>query len=110
MYKKEVIKKCEDFTELVKKVFKVKMVILYGSYIRKKQRKDSDIDIAIFIDKIKGDFLQSEANLYKISLEVDTKLEPNLYEINDIKNDNGFIEEILKTGKIIYKEKGFNIL
>ncbi|HOP31339.1 MAG TPA: nucleotidyltransferase domain-containing protein [Spirochaetota bacterium] len=89
------------YAELVKKTLPVNMIILYGSYAKGTEHKDSDIDIAIVVDELDDDFLDVSARLYSLCREVNTDIEPKLI----IKNNNrsGFLESILKYGKIIYK-------
>jgi len=96
----EIVKK---YAEIVKDNFPVKMVILYGSYAKETAREDSDIDIAIVVDSIEGDILESGAKLFRLCRDFDAIMEPVLIEE---KNDpGGFLEEILKTGEIIYKNE-----
>jgi len=44
---KEIIKKCKS---LVKKEYKVKKIGLFGSYVKNKQTKKSDLDILVDFD------------------------------------------------------------
>jgi len=79
----------------------VKMVVLYGSYARGNATEYSDIDIAVIVDEFRGDYLKASANLFNLVRGVNTKIEPVLLSK---KNDkSGFLESILKHGKIIYK-------
>jgi predicted nucleotidyltransferase len=102
MDKKEVIEKVRKYTRIVKKHFPVKMVILFGSYCTGQAREDSDIDVAVVVDKIENDTLESEAQLYKLRRSIDFKIEPVLFE-KDERDPAGFFEEILNTGEIIYQ-------
>jgi len=77
---------------------KVEKLILYGSYAFGKAREDSDIDVAVLIDKIDGDFLSAETRLFQLRRNIDTRIEPVLLEDTD--DFSGFLEEILKTGEI----------
>lgn len=100
MDKREVIKKVRKYADLVSIHFPVRYVILYGSCAKGTVRKDSDIDVAVVVDKIDEDFLMSEAKLYRLKRKVDERIEPVLLEKDNDKS--GFLEEILKTGEIIY--------
>ncbi|NVM21935.1 MAG: nucleotidyltransferase domain-containing protein [Desulfobacterales bacterium] len=80
--------------------FNVKKIILYGSYSRDAARKDSDIDVAVVLDSVDEDFLMVEAKLFRLRREIDARIEPVLLEESNDKS--GFLEEILKTGEIIY--------
>ena len=101
MGKKEIIKKVTIYADLVRKRYPARMIILYGSSLKGTRRKDSDIDVAVVVDKIEGDLLTLESGLYKLRREVDERIEPVLLEKG---NDNsGFLEEILKDGEIVYQ-------
>jgi predicted nucleotidyltransferase len=75
-------------------------MVLYGSYSRNKQRKWSDIDIALVADEFKGiGFF--DAKLYSGILikypEMD--IQPRTYNTKDFTpKKDPFVEEILKTG------------
>ena len=45
-------------------------------------------------------FLMAEAKLFRLRREIDTRIEPVLLEESNDKS--GFLEEILKTGEVIY--------
>ena len=100
MDKKTVIERVKRYSDLVRKNFPVKKVILYGSYARGTQKTHSDIDVAVVLDHVEDDFLTAETRLYQLRRQIDERIEPVLLEkIND---KSGFLEEILKTGEIIY--------
>lgn len=100
MDKTTVIENLKIFADSVKKYFPVKSIILYGSFAKGTPHKDSDIDVAVVLDKIEGDYLDSASKLYRLRRDIDTRIEPLLI---DRENDkSGFLEEIIKTGEIIY--------
>ncbi|MCK4798771.1 MAG: nucleotidyltransferase domain-containing protein [Spirochaetes bacterium] len=102
MDKKKVIEKLKEYVNLINSKFVLNMVILYGSYAKGNWKEESDIDIAVVVDKIKGDFLTLEATLYKLRRKIDDRIEPILLEKNEDKS--GFLEDILKYGEIIYQK------
>lgn len=89
------------YAELVKKSMPVNMIILYGSYAKGTENKDSDIDIAVVVDELEEDFLDASARLFSLCREVNTDIEPKL--IIRKNNRSGFLESILKYGKVIYR-------
>jgi len=89
-----------QYAEIVKKHFDVEKIILYGSYSRDTARKDSDIDVAVVLNHVDQDFLATAAKLFRLRREIDSRIEPVLLEESNDKS--GFLEEILKTGEIIY--------
>lgn len=55
-------------------------VYLYGSCSRNEAHKDSDIDVAVVVPKIQGDWLGISSALWLATLKVDTSIEPVLIE------------------------------
>ncbi len=100
MDKTTAIRHVKQYADVVRQNFNVKKVILYGSYSRGSARKDSDIDVAVVLSRIDEDFLMAEAKLFRLRREIDTRIEPVLLEESNDKS--GFLEEILKTGEVIY--------
>ena len=100
MDKSQVLEKVMQYTALVNENMKPQKIILYGSYAKGNSKEDSDIDIAIIVDKIDENFLDTEVMLYKLRRHVDDRIEPILIDSNEDKS--GFLNEILKYGQIIY--------
>jgi len=96
MGKREVIKKLRLYKILVSGHFDLDKLILYGSYAKGTQRTDSDIDVAVVVNSVAGDFFSYAPLLWKLRLEVDSRIEPVLL-ING-KDESGFLQEILQTG------------
>lgn len=61
---------------------------------------DSDIDIAVIVDKLDGDYLDQQARLFKLRRSVDLRIEPVLIEYGQ--DPSGFLKEIMDTGHVIY--------
>jgi len=93
----------KQYAGVVRKNFDVKKIILYGSYVKDVAREDSDIDVAVVLERVDGDFLKSEAKLFQLRREIDARIEPVLLEESNDKS--GFLEEILKTGEFIYSSE-----
>lgn len=100
MDKSQVLEKAMQYTALVNENMKPQKIILYGSYAKGNSKEDSDIDIAVVVDKIDENFLDTEVLLYKLRRHVDDRIEPILIDSNEDKS--GFLDEILKHGQIIY--------
>ena len=98
---KKVIEIAKEYAEKVKAHFPVRMVILYGSYAKGTFTKLSDIDIAVVVDKIGRDYLKISADLFNLVREVNKRIEPIL--LSPSQDRSGFLESIIKYGKIIYK-------
>lgn len=86
--------------EKARQTLDVRQVILFGSYAKGTATENSDIDIAVITDSPVDDWLEASAELYRISGGINSALEPHLM---DYEHDrSGFLEEIRKTGELIY--------
>jgi predicted nucleotidyltransferase len=90
----------KEYAVRVSRLFPVKKIFLYGSAARGTSRAESDIDIAVIVDRLDGDFLDSEIRLYRIRRDLDDRIEPILIDMETDKS--GFIDEIEKTGLLLY--------
>ncbi|MCL5028336.1 MAG: nucleotidyltransferase domain-containing protein [Bacteroidetes bacterium] len=97
---KKIIEIARKYAELVKDITDVKTVVLYGSAARGEMKEYSDIDVAVIVDDLKGDYLELSAKLFELVRKVDIRIEPNLL-IRKF-NKSGFIETVLKEGEVIY--------
>ncbi|MBL7215168.1 MAG: nucleotidyltransferase domain-containing protein [Phycisphaerae bacterium] len=96
----DVIAKVQAFSKRVAERYHPKLIILYGSYARGTATENSDIDIAVFCDTLPGDHLENAAGLFRLTRDIDLRIEPILIEADTA---NGrFYQDILKTGKIVY--------
>jgi predicted nucleotidyltransferase len=100
MDKETAIDRVKQYSDLIRLNFNVRKVVLYGSYAKGTAKEDcSDIDVAIVLDKLDDDILAAEARLFRLRRNIDLRIEPILLEEKD---QTGFLDEILKTGQIIY--------
>jgi len=98
----EAIKKAMAFSALIVDRFKPDAVVLYGSYAKGTQKEDSDIDIAVICDRIGEDWLGQTQSLFKLRRSIDPHIEPVLLETGT--DRSGFVDEILKTGQVLYRK------
>jgi len=91
------------YAQKVKSRMPVSMVVLYGSHVKGTARKTSDIDIAVVVDKFRGDYLKASADLFDLVRTLNKRIEPVLLCRENDKS--GFLENVLKHGKIIYKSE-----
>lgn len=103
MDQSQVIKKAKEFAAEVIKIVQAKKIILYGSYSKGNPTQNSDIDIAVIVNEIEGDYLDNEAMLYKLRRRIDDRIEPILLE--EVSDDSDFLEEVLKHGIILFESK-----
>ena len=101
MDKAEVISKIRLYKQLLQEKFDctavcIDQVFLFGSYAQGTARDDSDIDVAIVVDEISGDYFSLTPLLWKLRRKIDERIEPLLFEKG--KDESGFLQEIMKTG------------
>ena len=70
-------------------------VYLFGSYSKGCARPDSDIDIAVVVPFINGDYLSTATHLWRITMDVNTLIEPVLIEEA---HPSPLYDDILQTG------------
>ena len=96
MHKAEVIEILKRYKELLSKHMQFESLILFGSYTKGAPREDSDIDVAVVVNEMSGDYFETRPILWKISREVDDRIEPLILEKNH--DASGFLEEVLRSG------------
>jgi predicted nucleotidyltransferase len=103
MDQQQIINTVKEYAKLLNSYFLVRMVVLYGSYSRGTAKTDSDIDVAIFIDREPGkSYLDSLALLYRLRSTYDSRLEPNLFYFDSGGYEPASFEnEILNKGIVI---------
>lgn len=99
MDKNEVIIKLKRYKTLLSKEMLFDKMILFGSYAKGNQREDSDIDVAIVVNKIQGDYFSTRPLLWRIRREVDDRIEPVILEISH--DESGFLKEVMENGILI---------
>lgn len=96
MDKAEVINKVKAYSLLLKDYFQLEKVYLFGSYAKETNRTDSDIDVAVVVDHLEGDYFAIAPLLWKLRRQIDDRIEPILIEKG--KDHGGFLSEIKKYG------------
>jgi predicted nucleotidyltransferase len=101
--------KIERFTGLLKRKIELERVILFGSQVRGKQKRWSDIDLAVISDYFRTmDFHERLVFLGMLAWQAKaTEIEALGYTVDEYENATklDFLGEIKRTGKIIY-DKG----
>lgn len=97
--KRLVYQKIKKYIDLLEKNhIKVWRVYLYGSYAKNTYDSESDIDLAIFLDKDDLDGFDEDARLMKLRRNVDVRIEPHPFARSDFDETNPYIKEIIRTG------------
>lgn len=94
----EIMNSIEKYIEKISQYYKIKAIILFGSYAKGTQNEDSDIDIAIVSDDF-DDIIEDGAKLIGYTWKIDTRIEPHPIKTEDYDNiSNPFIKEVVDTG------------
>ncbi len=96
MDKREAIIKVREYSLLLKNYIPLEKVYLFGSYAKDSYRADSDIDVAIVVNNLEGDYFSIQPLLWKLRRQIDDRIEPILIERDHDKS--GFLSEIQKYG------------
>lgn len=98
MDKKYALKLINDYiSKLLLNKINVHSAYLFGSFAKDNNHKDSDIDLAIVLDKVLNKF-ETEVKLMTLRKNDETLIEPHIFEKDDFENRDPFIIEILNTG------------
>jgi len=95
MDKEEAIGLVREYKRIIAPAFEGATVYLYGSYSKGTYNKDSDIDVAVVVPTIKGDWLESSAYLWKMVDKVSLLIEPVLIAED---HPSPLYYDVLKTG------------
>lgn len=96
MDKREAIIKVREYSLLLRNYFPLEKVYLFGSYAKNSYRADSDIDVAIVVNHLEGDYFSIQPLLWQLRRQIDDRIEPILIEKDQDKG--GFLSEIQKYG------------
>ena len=99
----QVVEIARLYAEKVKGLMPVSMVILYGSHARGTAKEYSDIDIAVVVDKLHGDYLKTSAELFGLVRTVNKRIEPVL--VCREHDKSGFLKNVLEHGKVVYRRQ-----
>lgn len=90
----------KQYADLVRHHIDVKSVVLFGSYATGNARDESDIDVAIVLDELRGDWLTTAAKLHTLTRDIDVSIEPIILEHSH--DPSGFLKHVMETGEVIY--------
>ena len=91
----EAVRKYVDF--LRQQNYDVQSAYIFGSYASGEIRKDSDIDLALFIRGLKNSFI-TQVELMKLRRQFDIRIEPHPFFEEDFVTPTPFASEIITTG------------
>ena len=95
MDKRDALSIAKQYKKAVVNAIGPAKVYLFGSYSKGCARPDSDIDIAVVVPRVNGDYLSTAASLWRITMDISTLIEPVLIE--EI-HPSPLYEDIMQTG------------
>lgn len=100
--KKIIYRKIKDYIKILKENgIDVWRLYLFGSYAKNRFTSESDIDLAVFLNKDDIDAFIEDLKLMRLRRQVDLRIEPHSFVLSDFKEPAPFIKEIITTGKRI---------
>lgn len=96
MDQREAIRTVRRYGQLVSEHLPFDKLYLFGSYATNSAREDSDLDVAIIVKRIDGDFFDLHPLLWRLRREIDDRIEPILLESDNDPAD--FIGSIKRKG------------
>jgi predicted nucleotidyltransferase len=95
----EIIK---QYAKIITEIYNPKEIYLYGSYAKGKEKKHSDIDIAIIIESVDiNEYMNIFGKLFSYAVDIDGRIEPNLFMDDEEDDKYSFLHEVKKTGRKI---------
>ena len=95
---REIMESIQKYIKKVSQYYKIEAIILFGSYAKGSENKNSDIDIAIISSDF-NDIIEDGAKLIGLTWKIDTRIEPHPITTEDYKKvSNPFVKEIINTG------------
>ncbi len=101
MDKSEAINIVKQYKNLLKQHFVFENIYLFGSYANNTNREDSDIDVAIVVNKLPDDYFTITPLIWKLRRMIDVRIEPVIIEKM---NDNSGLLKDIETKGIEIKE------
>ncbi|OGW26031.1 MAG: hypothetical protein A2X55_01395 [Nitrospirae bacterium GWB2_47_37] len=100
--KKIIYRKIKDYIKILRENgIDVWRLYLFGSYAKNGFTAESDIDLAVFLNKNDIDAFMEDLKLMRLRRQVDLRIEPHSFALSDFKEPDPFIKEIITSGKRI---------
>jgi len=96
----DAIKKAKLFIKkLNENGISVDSAYIFGSYAKGTANENSDIDLCVISNSFGKDYIEEMVNLRKISLGIDSRIEPVPFNLSDINDPySSLAKEIIKNG------------
>jgi len=94
----KAIEIAKEYKDLVAEHLPLKALYLYGSYSKGNYTEDSDIDIAVVVERMSDDYFEDAPLLWKLKRKISNLIEPVLLTED---TNNPLYADILKMGILI---------
>ena len=101
MDKREATAIAKQYAHVVAQDMKPDKIVLFGSTVNRIRTDDSDIDVAVIFDKFEGNWIKASAHLVGLCEGISYDIEPHLCSVSE--DRSGFVEEILRTGELLFQ-------
>lgn len=98
MDKEQAIELAKKYKAALSERLPLKALYLYGSFSKGNYHADSDIDIAVVVDRLNDDYFEDTPLLWRIKRKISNLIEPVLLT-EDM--GNPLYADIVKTGTLI---------
>lgn len=95
MDKEQVISIVKDYKKAISQKIDNAQVYLFGSYSKGTARPDSDIDVAVVVPQVNGNWLDLSTTLWLIAPQVNYLIEPVLIHQ---RFDSPLYDDVMRTG------------
>jgi predicted nucleotidyltransferase len=89
--------------ELERNKIPIEKAILFGSYAKGYAKEESDIDVALVSEVFSGDRFEDRRKIIPLRRKIDSRIEPLPFKTEDFENGGILVEEIKKTGIVVFK-------
>lgn len=98
MDKREAVEIAKKYKSVVAEHLPLKALYLFGSYSKGNHTEDSDIDIAVVVERMSDNYFENAPLLWRLGRKVSYLIEPVLLTED---TNNPLYADILKTGILI---------
>ncbi|GHB67234.1 hypothetical protein [Persicitalea jodogahamensis] len=96
MNRGEAIDKVRAYRLLLQDHFQLEGVYLYGAFASENYSGEGNIDVAVVVDRVRGDYFSVSPLLWQLRKKIDDRIEPVLIE--RAFDDVTFLKEVQRQG------------
>ena len=101
----KVIRSIKEYIgELERNRIPIEKAILFGSHAKGHAKAESDIDVALVSEVFSGDRFEDRQKIVPLRRKIDNRIEPLPFKPEDFENGGILVEEIKKTGILVFRK------